>query len=123
MAEAENKQWIEQVQKVAITPGFIIGLGLWFLLITPITIFLGVGAGVIALAIFFSLIWLYPYWQPVFQIAHFISGRKEVPHILEKHQLKYFHYISLGIKIVVLLFLYYEGLRVLFEKGFGNLLR
>jgi hypothetical protein len=123
MDETENMEWIEQTQTVGTSPRVIIVLGLWFILITPITIFSGVGTGIIVLAIFFSFIWLFAYWQPIFLVMRFISGNKQTSPVLKKHELKYYHYISLGIKSIILLFMYHTGIRILPEKGFENLLR
>ncbi|MBI5354155.1 MAG: hypothetical protein HZB50_16045 [Chloroflexi bacterium] len=122
MKETENEKWIEQFQNVIAKPKTILILGLYFFLITPITIFAGTGVGIIMFATFFSILWLFPYWQPAFKITRLIGNKNRVSSTLEKHKLKYYHFISLGIKIVFLFYLYYVGIKILMEKGIESLI-
>ena len=122
MKDIENEKWVEQIQNVIAKSKTILILGLWFFLITPITILMGTGAGIVMLATFFGVLWLFPYWPPAFLIVRLIGNKKEISPILEKHRLKYYHFISLGIKIIVILFMYYAGIKAIIEKGIGSLI-
>jgi hypothetical protein len=119
---SDNLKLIEQLKAVTKSQRVKLVLGLYFLLISaPFTIFLGAGIGVISIAIYFTILWLFPYWQPAYTLMYLISGNKDVSPILERHDLKTYHYINLGIKIIFLLFLFYSGIRIILERGFCEL--
>ena len=122
MEDTENKKWNEQIQYVITRPKTILIMGLYFFLLAPITVFMGTGVGLILLATFFVISLLFPYWQPVFQIVRLIGNKNEVSPTLEKHKLKYYHFISLGIKTIFILYIYYVGTKILLEKGIENLI-
>jgi hypothetical protein len=117
----DNQKWIEQIKTVTKSQRMRLILGLWFFLIsTPLTIFFGVGVGIISIAIYFTILWLFPFWQPAFTIIYLISGNKDTSSIIEEHHLKIYHYFNLGIKIIFLLFLFYSGIRIIIEKGIAH---
>jgi hypothetical protein len=78
-------------------------------------LFHNAGISIIFTSLWFALIWLWPYWQPAYTIMYMIAGNKDISPILQKHQFKWWHYISPSIKVIFLIYLFYIGLKLVLK--------
>ena len=74
-------------------------------------------AGIIIIFIVLShgILWFAPYWQPAYTIVHKIMGNQDLPSILPNSQKKWWYYIPIVIKIIILLAVLRLGLQLLFQ--------
>ena len=115
----DNEKWINQIRSLILLPRAmwrLIGLSL---LLHIIGIVLGaifnIGILVIVITAFFGLIWFFPYWQPAYSVIYWIAGNKSVSPLLESRTLKWWHYVSLMLKLAFLVCVLYFGLTLLFK--------
>jgi len=73
------------------------------------------GIALISIALTFGILWLAPYWQPAYTIVHIIMGNQNIPPTLPKYQRKWWNYISITIKVIMLLAILGTGLQLLFK--------
>jgi len=78
-------------------------------------IFHNAGIILIFVVLFHGIIWLAPHWQPAFNVVRKVMGNSNIPSALPKYQRKWWQYISIAIKIVVLFMTLRIGIQLLFK--------
>ena len=94
--------------------------GCAFMTLLTIGIILGVvfkNAGIIIIffVLFLGIIWLAPYWQPAYTTVHKTMGNQVIPPTLPQRRWKWWHYIPIAIKIIMLLAALRIGIQLLFQ--------
>ena len=92
----------------ALTTLLIVGIALGMM-------FHNVGIIIIFVVLFHGILWLAPYWQPAYTIVHKIMGNRDIPSTLPKYQRKWWHYIPIAIKVIILLAILRLGVQLLFQ--------
>ena len=117
MQDESIKQWQSQVFSI-FKPLAILRIVVAFLVLHAIGFILGQAFIIILIVSSFALLWLFPYWQPAYNLIHKISGARDVSPILTKRHLRWWKYISLGLRLAFVVYAVLYGIKILFEKGF-----
>ena len=117
--QLNNDQWVKQTSQILLNPIAILRLlgaaMLWQTIGLILAFIFNFGIFIVFIVLFFAILWLFPYWQLAYTIIYRISGNKEVSPYLESHILNWWNYISLVIRIAFLSYLFYFGLKLLFQ--------
>jgi hypothetical protein len=117
--DEEQKKWSEQYGR-NFGAKELLRFGCAFMTFLIIGITLGIlfknaGIMIIFVVLFLGIMWLAPYWQPAYSIVHKIMGNREILPTLPKYQWKWWHYIPILIKVILLLAVLRFGLQLLFQ--------
>jgi hypothetical protein len=88
---------------------------LWQIMGLALGFAFNIGIFIIFVAVFFGILWLCPYWQPAYSIIYRIIGNKSISPLLGIGKLKWWQYISPGIKILFLVYILYVAIKLLFQ--------
>ena len=116
--ENKSTEWKDQVLKLLFTPLTLLRLVGNIMIIHIIAFIFGIGIFVIILSLTLSLLWFFPYWQPAYSVMYKICGNKNVSPILLKPKFPKWKYISISLRLAVVIYLIYVGLSMLFNSGF-----
>jgi hypothetical protein len=114
----EQKKWTDQAARnfggkeflrfsCAFTTLLIVGMGLGL-------VFKNVGIIVIFMVLFWGILWLAPYWQPAYRIVYKVMGNANIPPALPQRQWKWWQYIPIAIKVMILFVLLRLSFQLLF---------
>jgi hypothetical protein len=114
----EQKKWSNQSARnfggkeflrfsCAFTTLLLIGMGFGLA-------FKNTGIIVLFLVLFWGILWLAPSWQPAYNIVHKIMGNASIPPALPQRQWKWWQYILIAFKVMILLVLLQLSFRLLF---------
>jgi hypothetical protein len=108
-----------QVKSVLRSPNAIIkliGVALiWKMTGLTLAFAFNFGIFIIFIVIFYTILWLFPYWQPAYSIVYRIVGNNDISPTLEPLHMKWWQYISPGIRFVFLAYLLYIGINLLLK--------
>jgi hypothetical protein len=95
-------------------------LGCLFMTLPIVGLLLGLafknaGIIVIFMVLFWAVLWLAPYWQPAYALVYKAMGNKNIPAELPKHRWKWWHYIPIALKVIILLAVLRLGIQLLFQ--------
>ncbi len=73
------------------------------------------GIALIFIGVTFGILWLFPYWQPAYAIIYKIMGNQSISPVLPTYQRKWWSYISIAMKVLMVLAVLGIGLKLLFQ--------
>ena len=115
---AEN-DWSQQVKSVLDSPNAILNLIkvaiVWKLIGLVLGILFNFGMFIIFVVIYYTVLWLFPYWQPAYSIVYRIVGNKNISPTLKPIQLKWWQLISPTLRIGFLAYLLFLGIKLLIK--------
>jgi hypothetical protein len=113
----ENDKWASQIQSLIFTPTAILKLIgaslLWQLIGVALGFAFNIGITIIFIVICLGILWLFPYWQPAYSIIYQIVGNKSISPFLESHKLKWWQYLSPGLKLLFLASVLYIAVKLI----------
>jgi hypothetical protein len=113
--QTNEEQWASQVKSVISSPNALlklVGVSVLWQIIGFGLAFINFGIFLVFIVVFFGVLWLFPYWQPAYSIIYHIAGNKNISPILENHKLKWWQFISLGIRLLFLALLLYYSIKL-----------
>jgi hypothetical protein len=119
MLPQEETKWARQIKSLFISPHAILKLTivsiLWFAAGVALGLYYNIGFLALSIFVFLFFMWFFPFLQPIFSIVYFIVGNKNISPRLESVRLTRVYTISLGVRVVFLVYLVYVGIKLLLK--------
>ncbi len=114
---SQEEKWKLQIRSLVLSPHAILKssllAALWLVVGFALGIYYNYGIAVIFIIVALTVLWFFPFWQPVYSLVYWIVGNKKISPRLETFQWTRVYAVSLSVRAVFLAFLVYVAVRML----------